>query len=73
MVIIRETGFGLDVTIVDNLDKKSITDTANYMRISGIKKCRCPFLLKCEQQMCGIHNHLATKYIEGHSFIRKPS
>ena len=47
-------------------------------RITGTKKCGCPFKLKGQKLdthsdwmlkvMCGVHNHPIAKHLEGHSF-----
>lgn len=47
-------------------------------KVSGTKKCNCPFTLKgyklanndnwILQVVCGLHNHLAVQHLEGHSF-----
>ncbi|XP_028113890.1 uncharacterized protein LOC114311922 [Camellia sinensis] len=52
-------------------------------RITGTKKCDCPFLLKDEKLspnndwmlhvVCGVHNHLAVDHLEGHSYLGRLS
>ncbi|KAL8488728.1 hypothetical protein ACS0TY_024860 [Phlomoides rotata] len=51
-------------------------------REMGTKKCECPFLLKRTQLSptewalevkCGTHNHPITSYLEGHSYVGRPS
>ncbi|XP_022146566.1 2-succinylbenzoate--CoA ligase, chloroplastic/peroxisomal isoform X2 [Momordica charantia] len=52
-------------------------------KLTGTKKCGCPFLLKGQKLttdddwivkvVCGVHNHLAIKNMEGHSFAGRLS
>ncbi|XP_024177977.1 uncharacterized protein LOC112183892 [Rosa chinensis] len=46
-------------------------------RLTATKKCQCPFLLKAFnigadewilEVACGVHNHVAPSYLEGHSY-----
>ena len=51
----------------------------NIKKITGTKKCGCPFLLRATQisidghwsleVVCGVHNHPCAQYLEGHSFV----
>ena len=52
--------------------------TPKRPKATGTKKCGCPFLLKGQKLesdddwilkvVCGVHNHAAAQYFEGHSF-----
>ncbi|XP_028126176.1 protein FAR-RED ELONGATED HYPOCOTYL 3-like [Camellia sinensis] len=52
-------------------------------RLIGTKKCECPFLLKGKKLatnddwilivVCGVHNHPAAEYFEGHSYAGRLS
>ncbi|XP_028113460.1 uncharacterized protein LOC114311511 [Camellia sinensis] len=53
------------------------------LRLTGSKKCGCPFLLRGEKLptndewmlhvLCGVHNHPSAEYLEGHSFAGRLS
>ncbi|XP_028057117.1 protein FAR1-RELATED SEQUENCE 5-like [Camellia sinensis] len=61
--------------------KKLKEDDSNkkIVKITGTKKCRCPFELMARKLManddwmvdvaCGMHNHAPTKHFEGHLFV----
>ncbi|XP_034205503.1 uncharacterized protein LOC117619614 [Prunus dulcis] len=58
-------------------------DTKKCARDTGTKKCGCQFLLKGVnigdeddwnlEVVCGVHNHPISKYLQGHSFVRRLS
>ncbi|XP_028075130.1 protein FAR1-RELATED SEQUENCE 3-like [Camellia sinensis] len=53
------------------------------LRLTGSKKCGCPFLLRGEKLptndewmlhvLCGVHNHPSAEHLEGHSFAGRLS
>ncbi|CAL2232966.1 unnamed protein product [Prunus armeniaca] len=55
------------------------SDMKKCARDTGTKKCGCPFLLKGVnigdgddwklEVVCGVHNHLISEYLQGHSFV----
>ncbi|CAL9019396.1 unnamed protein product, partial [Prunus brigantina] len=57
------------------------SDMKKCARDTGTKKCGCPFLLKGVnigdgddwklEVVCGVHNHLISEYLQGHSFVER--
>ncbi|XP_038882138.1 2-succinylbenzoate--CoA ligase, chloroplastic/peroxisomal isoform X2 [Benincasa hispida] len=65
------------------ISKLEVLGEKRARKLTGTKKCGCPFLLKGQKLttdddwmvkvVCGIHNHLANKNMEGHTFAGRLS
>lgn len=65
------------------ISKLEVLGDKRARKLTGTKKCGCPFLLKGQKLttdddwmvkvVCGIHNHLANKNMEGHTFAGRLS
>ncbi|XP_022977906.1 2-succinylbenzoate--CoA ligase, chloroplastic/peroxisomal isoform X1 [Cucurbita maxima] len=65
------------------LSKLEVLEDKGARKLTGTKKCGCPFLLKGQKLttdgdwmvkvVCGVHNHVANKNMEGHSFAGRLS
>ncbi|XP_028068166.1 uncharacterized protein LOC114270779 [Camellia sinensis] len=63
--------------------KKLKHDGNNISRITGTKKCGCPFDMRAHRftthdewtltVVCGLHSHPPAEYLEGHSYAERPS
>ncbi|XP_028116456.1 uncharacterized protein LOC114314191 [Camellia sinensis] len=63
--------------------KKLKDDSKDLLKQTGTKKCKCPFdlnvyKLKTNDKwilniVCGLHNHLATEHLQGHSYTGRLS
>ncbi|XP_028110735.1 uncharacterized protein LOC114309228 [Camellia sinensis] len=63
--------------------KKLKDGSKDLLRQTGMKKCECPFDLRAYKSktndewtlnvVCKLHNHLAVKHLQGHSYARRLS
>mgnify|MGYP003702836765 CR=1 FL=1 len=63
--------------------KVNVCSHDKNVRMTGTKKCDCPFLLKGEKLstnndwllhvVCGVHNHPTVNNLEGHSYLGRLS